>query len=121
MRVASLFVALVAMLPTPLFSQSAHHEFHKDFYSAWREPTNPEASCCNARIEKDGVEKGDCEPTQARVKNGRWEFYIRQTGQWVTAFDNVIVRNANPNIVDGHICWTPGRGVICAKPPDIGG
>ena len=98
-----------------------HHPFHKDFYSKWKEPGNPNASCCNARIEQDGKETGDCEPAKAEVRNGSWYVWIRQVKEWERVDDTQIVRYPNPNIFDAHVCWTQSRGIICFKPPDTGG
>jgi hypothetical protein len=98
-----------------------HHSFHKDFYSKWKEPGNPDASCCNARIEQDGKETGDCEPAKAEVRNGSWYVWIKQVKQWEMVYDTQIVRYPNPNIFDAHVCWTQSRGIICFKPPDTGG
>jgi hypothetical protein len=98
-----------------------HHPFHKDFYSKWKVPGNPNASCCNARIEQDGKETGDCEPARAEVRDGNWYVWIRQVKQWERVYDTQIVRYPNPNIFDAHVCWTQSRGIICFKPPDTGG
>lgn len=98
-----------------------HHPLHKDFYHHWRAPDNPGTSCCNARIEKDGRETGDCEPTEGRVRNGHWQAWIRQIGGWLPVPDAKIIREPNPNIFDAHVCWTFERGIICFKPPDMGG
>jgi hypothetical protein len=98
-----------------------HHPLHKDFYHKWRAPDNPDVSCCNARIESDGEVRGDCEPTQARVVNGQWQAWVRQQGIWLPIPETKILREKNPNIFDGHLCWTPDRGVICFVPPNVGG
>ena len=99
-----------------------HHPFHKDFYQMWRDPSNPQISCCNARIEQpDGVEIGDCEPSKAEVRDGSWWVWIRQTREWLLVPDNKILRERNPNTFDAHVCWTQMRGIICFVPPDTGG
>lgn len=113
-------VALLCLLAMPAFAQD-HHPLHKDFYHHWRAPDNPHASCCNARIEENGEVRGDCEPSQARIRNGNWEVWIRQTGIWLQVPDAKIIREPNPNIFDAHVCWTLERGIICFKPPDTGG
>lgn len=117
---------IVAAILIGMGSQCAraqdHHPLHKDFYHKWREPLNPERSCCNARIiGAFGVETGDCEPTQAEIRKGDWHAWIRQLNRFERVTDDVIVYERNPNIVDGHVCWTPARGIICFKPPDTGG
>lgn len=53
-----------------------HHPLHRDFYRNWKEPLNPDASCCNARIETDGRETGDCEPTRAELRRGDWYVWM---------------------------------------------
>jgi hypothetical protein len=102
-------------------AQDHHHPLHKDFYHHWRAPDNPHASCCNARVEKDGTEIGDCEPTEARIVNGNWQAWVRQLGLWLPVPDAKILRERNPNIFDAHLCWTQSRGVICFVPPSTGG
>lgn len=105
----------------PVRAQDHHHPLHKDFYQHWRDPANPSLSCCNARIEgPDGVEVGDCEPTQAKVFKGHWLAWVRQTGEWIVIPDAKVIRERNPNGQDAHLCWTPLRGVICFVPPDQG-
>jgi hypothetical protein len=121
-----LIAAVLAAWATSALAQSDHQgsghaRFHKDFYQHWREPGDPNASCCNARIEVDGHETGDCEPTKARVRDGHWEAWVRQTGRWETIPDDKILRERNPNTFDAHLCWTPSRGTICFVPPDTGG
>ena len=121
-----LIVAVLAALATSALAQSDHEgsghaRFHKDFYQHWREPGDPNASCCNARIEVDGHETGDCEPTQARVRDGHWQAWVRQTSRWEKIPDDKIIKERNPNTFDAHLCWTPSRGTICFVPPDTGG
>ncbi len=101
-------------------AQDHHHPLHKDFYQHWRDPANPSISCCNARVEKDGVEVGDCEPTRAEVRNGQWWAWVRQTREWIAIPESKVLRERNPNGQDAHLCWTPLRGVICFVPADTG-
>jgi len=118
------FVAISFVAVSPARSDNhgdGHAQFHRDFYRFWREPGNPNASCCNARIEADGRESGDCEPTKARVRDGHWEAWVRQIGRWQKIPDEKIIKQPNPNIFDAHLCWTPWRGTICFVPPDTGG
>lgn len=111
----------LSMCGAPLPAQDHHHPLHRDFYQHWRDPANPNISCCNARIEgPDGVEVGDCEPTRAEVRNGQWWAWVRQLGQWIVIPDGKILRERNPNSQDAHLCWTPIRGVICFVPADTG-
>lgn len=121
-----LIAAVLAAFEASALAQSENHgsghsQFHRDFYRYWREPGNPDASCCNARIEVDGHETGDCEPTKARVRDGHWEAWVRQTGRWEKIPDEKIIKQANPNVFDAHLCWTLIRGTICFVPPDTGG
>jgi hypothetical protein len=117
---AMIFVGLM-LLAVVAFGQD-HHPLHKDFYHKWRAPDNPDVSCCNARMPGAfGGEIGDCEPTQARVVNGQWQAWVRQQGIWIPIPEAKILREKNPNIFDGHLCWTPDRGVICFVPPNVGG
>ncbi len=76
---------------------------------------NPAASCCNARIASpNGVEVGDCEPTEARLPH---------RGPFIEVPDAKILREHNPTQggTDGHLCWTPANGVMCFVPPFGGG
>jgi hypothetical protein len=111
---------LVAVAFGPVRAQQHHHPLHKDFYHQWKQPGTG-ASCCNARIETDGVERGDCEPSRAEVRNGNWWVWIRQINQWLIVPDAKIIREKNPNVFDAHICWTPWTGIICFVPPATGG
>ena len=121
-RWAALFLALVVLLAAKkAWPQEHHHPLHEKFYQHWRDPANPSVSCCNARVEKDGVEVGDCEPTKANVVNGFWYVWIRQTREWLQVPDAKVLRERNPNGQDAHVCWTQLRGIICFVPPDTGG
>jgi len=103
-----------------------HHPFHKDFYQHWKQPGST-ASCCNARVPGPmGGEVGDCEPTQADLRRGpdgvvRWYAWLRQRQEWLPIPDAKVLRERNPNVFDGHLCWTPSAGVLCFVPPNTGG
>lgn len=114
-------LGLALMVAAQALGQDHHHPLHQDFYRHWKDPANPSLSCCNARVEKDGQEVGDCEPSKAEIRNGMWFVWIRQTREWLIVPDAKIIRERNPNTFDAHICWTPLRGVICFVPPDTGG
>lgn len=101
-------------------AQTGHHPHHRDFYRHWKQPGS-DLSCCDARIEREGIEVGDCEPTQAEVRNGGWFAWLRQERRWIEIPDSRIVRERNPNVTDAHLCWTPMSGVLCFVPPDTGG
>ena len=125
--IALLALAAGLIVGGPAFAQSGTHgdghaEHHHDFYRHWMQPgVTPAISCCNARVEKDGREVGDCEPTRAEVRNGQWFAWLRQEGRWLPIPDAKIVRERNPNIFDAHLCWTKDSGVLCFSPPDTGG
>lgn len=119
------FAALFVIWLGAAMAQSTHHHpFHYDFYRHWKQPGST-ASCCDARITRDGKEEGDCEPTQADLRPGkdgvvRWHAWLRQEGRWVEVPDGRILRERNPNTFDGHLCWNYGQ-VLCFVPPDTGG
>jgi hypothetical protein len=126
LRWAALMLAMIALGLVALGygiakAQSPHHHpLHRDFYRNWLQPgTNK--SCCNARVMAWGQEIGDCEPTQAEVRNGDWYAWNRLTGSWLRIPDSRILREPNPNIFDAHLCWTKESGVICFVPPATGG
>jgi hypothetical protein len=125
MRWAILLLCLVAAIAVKRIANAQdhqhHHPLHMDFYQHWRDPANPSLSCCNARVEKDGMEVGDCEPSKAEVRNGAWYVWIRQTREWLQVPDSKVLREKNPNTFDAHVCWTQLRGIICFVPPDTGG
>lgn len=104
----------------PVLAQQHHHPLHKDFYQHWKIP-GTDRSCCNARVEVNGVESGDCEPTHAIIRNGRWFVWIRQIKEYLPVPDDRVLRERNPNVENAHICWTPASGVICFVPEDTGG
>lgn len=106
-------ILAVLMLSFILWPKAARAHDH---YNSWREPTNPNASCCNERKE-DGT--GDCEIAPYELRGGNWYVYIRQTKKWEVVPTNTILRKVNPDPsgIDGHVCWTPERGIICARPP----
>lgn len=113
-------VLLIGALISDAWPQD-HHPLHRDFYMNWKQP-GTSVSCCNARIETNGVETGDCEPTDAKLVNGRWMVWIRQLNDWLPG-DDKIIRERNPT-VDGtsaHVCWTRASGIMCFVPPFGGG
>jgi hypothetical protein len=102
---------------TGVLAQSAahHHEFHEDYYQTWQRP-DVGGSCCNARTRTDGREVGDCEPTAAEVRDGKWFAWLRQQKRWVEVPDNVIIHEINPSPEQAHLCWGFER-VLCFLPP----
>lgn len=112
-----------AQAPSPL-GQGDHHPLHRDFYRHWMQPgVSPPVSCCNARIEQQGVEVGDCEPTEARLIAGRWYARLPHAGPFVEVPESRILRERNPTQdgTDAHLCWSPVGGVLCFVPPFGGG
>ena len=113
-----LFV-LAAMAAGAAMAQAPdHHEFHRDFYRYWKQPGS-NASCCDARVTRDGRETGDCEPTRAEIRGGIWWAWLRQENRWVEVPDARIIRERSPNVTDAHLCWN-GQ-VLCFVPPATGG
>ncbi|MCF8533062.1 MAG: hypothetical protein K9G48_08670 [Reyranella sp.] len=114
----ALAIAMVSTAARHAWSQD-HHPLHRDFYRHWMQPgVHPPASCCNARIEQDGHEEGDCEPTQGELRPSkvdgvvRWHAWLRQESRWIEIDDKLILRERNPNGQDAHLCWTPASGPI---------
>jgi hypothetical protein len=118
---------ITATVPLPAVAQE-HHPLHRNYYRFWMQPGDPGVSCCNARVPSPlGGEIGDCEPTKAELLRNpdtglvQWRAFVRQTGTWIWIEDNKLVRYPNPNIFDGHLCWTQASGTLCFRPPDTGG
>lgn len=122
---AMIFVGLM-LLAVVAFGQD-HHPLHRDFYMHWKQPgTN--IGCCQARINHGWGETGDCEPAESKVVKGQWFARLppqhRSHGDkdgFIPVPDAKIIREKNPNIFDGHLCWTPHQGVLCFVPPNVGG
>jgi hypothetical protein len=103
----------------PVQAQTQHHsEFHADTYRHWKQPGSG-TSCCNARTSKDGHEEGDCEPTRAELRAGRWFAWVPLQGRWVEIPESRILRERNPSPFDAHLCFAFDE-VICFVPPDTG-
>jgi hypothetical protein len=119
---AALAFVAVAFIFFPLKARGQdHHPLHKEFYRTWMQPgTN--VSCCNARVEVNGVETGDCEPVKAEVRAGNWWAWLRQESRWIQIDDSRIIREKNPTQggTDAHLCYSYGR-VLCFVPPFGGG
>lgn len=104
-------------------SAQDHHPLHRDFYRHWKQP-NSNKSCCDARVSyPNGVEIGDCEPTEARLIAGRWYARLPHAGPFIEVPPGRILRERNPTQdgTDAHLCWTENTGVLCFVPPFGGG
>jgi hypothetical protein len=106
-----------------------HAQFHEEFYRKWKQPGS-DASCCNARKVQNGFIVGDCEPTEAEIRNGDWwarlPLLYRQYGDdaagYIKVPEDKRIRERNPTQggVDAHLCWSIATGVLCFVPPDTG-
>ena len=75
-------------------------DIHEKFYSTWRVPDRPWASCCN---------NGDCYPTEVRIVGGDIFAKRREDGKFIAVPAAKVERNRdNPD----------GRNHICAPPPN---
>lgn len=116
MRRLLLALVLALLSATAALAQDHHHppadaELHDKFYSTWMRPDLPTSSCCN---------KMDCYPTEARVRNGRWQAMRREDGKWLSVPPAKIELNRDSPDGRNHLCAPPpGRegiyenGVIC--------
>ena len=140
-------VALIMLLFANAQAQNpdttAHERYHM-YYQGWKQPGNG-YSCCNANEYMDTLQgkihiSGDCEPTQAEVRNGDWwarvPAYMVAKGAdpWIKIPDELVLHERNPSTEEGHLClredWSTSRGrtdytysvrVLCFVPPDTGG
>jgi hypothetical protein len=97
-------ITLAALASTPAAEAQHRHPVqdawvHEQFYSTWRMPDRPYASCCN---------KGDCYPTEIRVVGGAIFAKRREDGKFIAVPAAKIERHRdNPD----------GRSHLCAPPP----
>lgn len=119
---AVLFLGFAAGRASAQDGTRPHHPLHHDFYRHWMRPDGM-GSCCNARMVVQGVEVGDCEPTEARLIAGRWYARLPHEGPFIEVPASRILRERNPTQdgTDAHLCWTQGSGVLCFVPPFGGG
>lgn len=124
MRSNNWMLAVGGMLGLILIVFATSHKARAhDHYMDWKVPGSPNASCCNERVETDGNVTGDCERAPFELRNVQgsvvWYVYIRQIKQWQVVPEQSLLREKNPDPagIDGHICWTLPRGIICARPP----
>jgi hypothetical protein len=74
-------------------------QLHEKFYSTWRMPDKPSASCCN---------DADCYPTEIKYVDGDIYAKRREDGQYIRVPPEKVERNRdNPD----------GRNHLCAPPP----
>jgi len=72
---------------------------HEKFYSTWRMPDKPAASCCN---------DADCYPTEIKYVDGNIYAKRREDGKYIPVPAEKVERNRdNPD----------GRNHLCAPPP----
>jgi hypothetical protein len=72
---------------------------HEKFYSTWRMPDKPSASCCN---------DADCCPTEIKYVDGNIYAKRREDGKYIPVPTEKVERNRdNPD----------GRNHLCAPPP----
>lgn len=101
----------------------APHEHYHDFYKDWMQPApNENLSCCNANVYTDETKmvhiSGDCEPTDAKLVNGKWFARLPKYlgGEFIEVPDEKIIRQINPDPNRGHLCYAYGN-VLCFVPP----
>lgn len=124
--------AVVTSKPVRSQDHSGHAQFHRDFYQHWKQPGS-NASCCNARIVTEStvgtIVTGDCEPTQAEVRNGEWwarlpaiYHHLGDERGYIKVPESKRIRERNPTQggVDAHLCFTPTSGILCFVPPVTG-
>jgi hypothetical protein len=74
---------------------------HEKFYSTWRMPDNPSASCCN---------DADCYPAEIKYVDGNIYAKRREDGKYIPIPPEKVERNRdNPD----------GRNHLCAPPPNV--
>jgi len=74
---------------------------HGKFYSTWRMPDNPSASCCN---------DADCYPTEIKYIDGNIYAKRREDGKYLLVPTGKVEWNRdNPD----------GRNHLCAPPPNV--
>jgi hypothetical protein len=73
---------------------------HEKFYSTWRMPDNPSASCCN---------DADCYPAEIKYVDGNIYAKRREDGKYIPIPPEKVERSRdNPD----------GRNHLCAPPPN---
>ncbi len=115
---AALFTIFVLGFTIHPKARAQGHQHH-DFYQHWKIP-GTEKSCCNARFDQHGVERGDCEVATFELRNGEWYAYVPMLKKVIPIPDAKIIREKNPDPTgrDGHTCTSRQTGeLLCAVPP----
>jgi hypothetical protein len=122
-------VIVFGFTPKTKAEESGHRLYHESHYRHWKQPgTN--ISCCSDH---------DCAPVKAELRQGQW-FALRENernadpdemsqyqwglklrqSEWIAVPDAKIIRERNPTVEGGHLCYSSGK-VICFLPPNTGG
>ena len=73
---------------------------HEKFYSTWRMPDNPMASCCN---------DADCYPTEIKYVDGQIYAKRREDGKFIPIPAEKVERNKDNPDARNHLCAPPPR------------
>jgi hypothetical protein len=121
-------VIVFGFAPMTKAEEIGHRLHHESDYRFWKQP-GTDISCCSDH---------DCAPVKAELREGKW-FALRQNewfdvpdekgpgewlplrqSQWIEVPDAKIIRERNPTVEGGHLCYSSGK-VICFVPPNTGG
>ncbi len=95
----------------------AQRAWAHDQYREWRQPGNPNASCCNEKVDHgNGHITGDCQPVTATpIGNGAW--LVTVEGREVIVTPDKVLPFPSP---DGRTHWC-GVGVVtyCFVPAEV--
>lgn len=97
-------------------AHDGHLLYHADFYQHWKQPGSGH-SCCNAKVTNGLTTRGDCFPTQAEMRKGRW-WAKTDSNKWVPIPDDKILKERNPDPEAAHLCYD--SRVLCFVPPNTG-
>lgn len=88
-----------------------------DIFTDWKQP-GTDKSCCSG-----GPTNGDCYPTQARLKDGRWFAFRREDSKWIAVPDTAMLPPIDTN---AYLCAPapPAENdpatIYCFRPPFMG-
>ena len=99
---------VVDYAPKARAEELGHHLHHESDYRLLKQP-GTDSSCCSDQ---------DCAPVKAELRQGQW-FAFRQS-KWIAVPDEKIIRERNPTVEGGHLCYLRGV-VVCFLPPNTGG